>query len=173
MCRGKGKFDLLFSNHNLQKMKNKVLESCAEYKITAKKTGITIPMEPITGSATAAKAARALYGEDVSIYESFFIIVLSRAHKPKGWAKISQGGISGTVVDPAIVAKYTLDLCGQAVILIHNHPSGKMEASEADKNITRKIKDGLKGFFDITVLDHIILSGEDDKYFSFADEGLL
>ena len=155
-------------------MKNqKVLESCAEYQITSKKTGKVIPMEPITGSQTAAKASRALYSEDIAIYESFYIIVLSRAHKPKGWAKISQGGISGTVVDPAIVAKYTLDLCGQAVILAHNHPSGKMSPSDADKAITRKIKDGLKGFFDITVLDHIILSGEDDKYFSFADEGLL
>ena len=154
-------------------MKNQVLESCAEYKITAKKTGITIPMEPITGSATAAKAARVLYSDDIAIYESFYIIVLSRAHKPKGWAKISQGGISGTVVDPAIVAKYVLDLCGQAVILIHNHPYGKMEASGADKAITRKIEEGLKAFLDITVLDHIILSGEDAKYFSFADEGLL
>lgn len=155
-------------------MKNqKVLESCAEYTLTAKKTGKAILIEPIKSSENAAKAVRTLYGDDIAIYESFYIIVLSRAHKPKGWAKISQGGISGTVVDPAIVAKYTLDLCGQAVILAHNHPSGKMSPSEADKAITRKIKDGLKGFFDITVLDHIILSGEDDKYFSFADEGLL
>ena len=156
-------------------MKNqKVLESCAEYQIKAKKTGKEVLFAgTINGSKDAANAARLLYSDDICVYESFYIIVLSRAHKPKGWAKISQGGISGTFVDPAIVAKYTLDLCGQAVILVHNHPSGKMIPSEADKAITRKIKDGLKAFFDITVLDHIILSGEDDKYFSFGDEGLL
>lgn len=155
-------------------MKNqKVLESCAEYALTAKKTGKTILIDPIKSSQNAAKAVRSLYGEDIAVYESFYIIVLNQAHKPKGWAKISQGGISGTVVDPAIVAKYTLDLCGRAVILAHNHPSGQMIASDADKAMTRKIKDGLKAFFDITVLDHIILSGEDEKYFSFADEGLL
>ena len=155
------------------KKKNTVLECCAEYSLTVKQTGKIIQMEPITGSATAAKAVRSLYGDDIAIYESFYIIVLNRANKPKGWAKISQGGIAGTIVDPIIVAKYTLDLCGQAIILVHNHPSGKMIPSDADRAITKKIKDGLKTFFDVTVLDHIILSGEDEKYFSFADEGLL
>ena len=154
-------------------MKNQVLDSCAEYSLTVKKTGKIIQMEPLTGPAEAAKAARSLYGKEIAIYESFYIIVLNNAKKPKGWAKISQGGITGTIVDPAIIAKYTLGLCGKAVILAHNHPSGNMIPSDADKAITKKIKDGLKTFFDITVMDHIILSGEDEKYFSFADAGLL
>jgi DNA repair protein RadC len=87
-----------------------------------------------------------------------------------GYAKISQGGVAGTVVDPIIVAKYAIDSLSKGVILAHNHPSGNLTPSEADRTITNKIKAGLN-LFDITVLDHIILT--EDSFTSFADEGFL
>lgn len=152
-------------------MKNQVLDSCAEYTLTIKKTGKTvlISKESITSSRQAAEIARALYGDDIQIYESFYIIALNRANQPKGWAKISSGGIAGTVVDPILVAKYTIDLCATGIILVHNHPSGALTASQADLQITNKIKQAL-AFFDITVIDHIILPGEGSGFYSFAED---
>jgi len=83
---------------------------------------------------------------------------------------ISEGGISGTVVDPKKIYKIALDKHASSIILGHNHPSGNVQPSEADQKITKKIKDA--GFMlDVAVLDHIIIG--DDKYYSFADEGTL
>ena len=89
---------------------------------------------------------------------------------PIGYAKISQGGIVGTVIDATIIAKYCVEALATSVILAHNHPSGGLVPSQQDKDITRKIKDTLK-IFDCNVLDHIILT--EDSFFSFADEGLM
>ena len=84
--------------------------------------------------------------------------------------KISQGGISGTVVDTKIIAKYCVDTLCSAVILAHNHPSGNLNPSTQDIKITRKIKEGLE-LLDVKVLDHVILTS--DSYYSFADENIL
>ena len=86
------------------------------------------------------------------------------------YAKISQGGTSATVVDPKIIAKYAVDDLCSSVILVHNHPSGNKEPSQPDKDLTKKIKTGLR-MFDIGVLDHIITTK--DSYTSFADEEIL
>lgn len=154
------------------KAKNTVLESCSEYALTIKKTGktISISKDPVTSAEKAAEVARSLYGDDIQIYESFYIIALNRANKPKGWARISHGGISGTVVDPILIAKYAIDLCAQGVILIHNHPSGALTPSPADLQITTKIKQAFS-FLDIKVIDHIILPGEGSGFYSFLEEG--
>lgn len=122
----------------------------------------------IRRSEDAEKYARQFYGDDIEILESFFIMLLNKANAVTGWVKISQGGTAGTVVDPKIVAKYAVDSLSSGVILCHNHPSGRLLASEADNQITRKIKDGLK-LFDIAVLDHIILSS--NGFYSYADDG--
>lgn len=113
---------------------------------------------------------RQFYFDDIEIYESFFLLLLNRANNTIGYTKISQGGIAGTVVDMSIVAKYAIDTLASNVILCHNHPSGNLTPSQADKQLTEKVKQGLK-LFDINVLDHVILTS--DKYYSFADEGLL
>jgi DNA repair protein RadC len=99
-----------------------------------------------------------------------YILLLDRSHHTIGYAKISQGGVSGTVVDTRIVAKFAIDSLASGIILAHNHPSGNLKPSNADETITNKIKTGL-GYFDIQVLDHIIVT--EDAYTSFADEGLL
>lgn len=128
------------------------------------------PKVKITGSNEAKIFAMQFFGDDIEIYESFFLILLNRANNTIGYVKISQGGVCGTVVDVKIIAKYAIESLCSSVILIHNHPSGNTAPSGADKTITSKIKDGLK-LFDISVLDHLILTSE--SYFSFADEGLI
>lgn len=113
---------------------------------------------------------RKFYSDDIEIYESFFLLLLNRANVTIGYAKISQGGITGTVVDVKIVLKYVVDSLACGVVFCHNHPSGNITPSEEDKRITTRIKEALK-YLDTAVLDHIILTSE--NYFSFADNGLL
>lgn len=84
---------------------------------------------------------------------------------------LSSGGITGTLVDVRILFANMLKSLTTAVILSHNHPSGNLRPSEPDKQLTQKIKKG-GDYFDIKLLDHIILTPDGD-YFSFADEGLL
>jgi DNA repair protein RadC len=103
-------------------------------------------------------------------HEEFWVVLLSQANKVIGLKKISMGGIAGTVTDVRIIMKEAVMVSAPAIILAHNHPSGNIEPSFADENITKKIKEGA-ALLDIRVLDHIIVGG--DAYYSFADEGKL
>ena len=103
-------------------------------------------------------------------YEEFWLLLLNRANRVVKKVKISEGGISGTVVDPKKIFQICLEQHATSIILGHNHPSGTITPSEADNKITKKIKDcGL--LLDVAVLDHIIVG--DDRFYSFADEGSL
>jgi len=103
-------------------------------------------------------------------YEEFWLLLLNRANRVVRKVKISEGGISGTVVDPKKIFQICLEQHATSIILGHNHPSGTITPSEADNKITKKIKDcGL--LLDVAVLDHIIVG--DDRFYSFADEGSL
>jgi len=126
----------------------------------------------ITSSKDCADYARQFYFEDIEIFESMFIILLNRQNITECWVKISQGGTVGTVVDVKLIAKYAIDGLACSVIMVHNHPSGNNQPSDCDKLITDKIKNGLK-LLDINLIDHIILTPETRKYYSFADEGLI
>ncbi len=108
--------------------------------------------------------------KDIEYRESFAVLLLNRGMKVLGLSWISLGGISGTVVDAKIIFQAALKANASSIILVHNHPSGTMQASDADLKITRKIKKGAT-FLDITVADHIIISSE--SYLSLADEGML
>lgn len=103
-------------------------------------------------------------------YESFWVILLNKANKVLKKCSISEGGVSGTVVDPKKIFKIALDHHASSIILGHNHPSGNIQPSEADKAITKKIRDA-GVLLDLAVLDHLIVG--DGKYFSFADENVL
>jgi DNA repair protein RadC len=103
-------------------------------------------------------------------HEEFWILLLSRSNKLLDKIKISQGGISGTITDIRLILQEALNRLASAIILAHNHPSGNLLPSEADKKITAKIKDAA-ALMDIAVLDHIIVG--EDNYFSFADENLM
>jgi DNA repair protein RadC len=135
-----------------------------------KKIQTEFPSVKITTPDQAADFIRQFYFDDIEIFESFFILLLNQGNKTIGYAKISQGGIAGTVVDVRIIAKYAVESLAVSVILAHNHPSGNLKPSEADLTITKKIKAGLK-ILDINVFDHIILTA--DSYYSFENEGNL
>lgn len=103
-------------------------------------------------------------------HEVFAVVFLNRANKIRHFEIVSSGGITGTVADPRIILRKALEFEATSIVLSHNHPSGNLQPSKADKDITEKLKNAAS-YFDIQVLDHIIVS--DDGYFSFADEGLL
>jgi DNA repair protein RadC len=103
-------------------------------------------------------------------YEEFWILLLNKANKVIGKFSISEGGLSGTVADPVKIFRKAIENNAVGMILCHNHPSGNLKPSDADIKLTQKMKDGGK-FLDISVLDHIIIGEE--KYLSFADEGLM
>jgi DNA repair protein RadC len=102
--------------------------------------------------------------------EVFAVIFLTRSNKIKHYEVVSEGGISGTVADPRIIIKKTLAHDAVSIILCHNHPSGSLKPSRQDEDLTQKIKNAAI-FFDIRVIDHIIVS--EDGYYSFADEGII
>ncbi len=103
-------------------------------------------------------------------HEVFAVVFLNRANKMNHYEIISEGGITGTVADPRIILKKALEHDAVSIVLCHNHPSGNLRPSRQDQELTIKIKEA-SGYFDIKVLDHIIVSEE--GYYSFADEGML
>lgn len=144
-----------------------------KYKTTVpefqlKKIKTDFPKVKISSSQDAADFIRQFYGDDIDVFESFFILLLNRANNTTGYAKISQGGIAGTVVDVRIIAKYAVESMSSAVILAHNHPSENENPSDADIKMTKKVQDALK-MFEVLVLDHVILTEE--THYSLADNG--
>lgn len=103
-------------------------------------------------------------------HEEFWIVILNRANKVVRKMQVSEGGFSGTVADPKKIFVIALENRASAVILCHNHPSGNLQPSDADKQLTRKLAEAGK-LMDLPVLDHIIFGEE--NYYSFADQGLL
>jgi DNA repair protein RadC len=102
--------------------------------------------------------------------EIFAVAFLNQANRINHIETVSEGGITGTIADPRIILKKALEENAVSLILCHNHPSGSLKPSRQDEEITKKIKEAAK-YFDIKVLDHIIVS--ETGYFSFADEGIL
>jgi len=135
-----------------------------------KKLQTNFPAVKITSSNTSAEFIRQFYSDDLGIFESFFVLLLNRQNVTTGYAKISQGGVSGTVVDVKIIAKYAVDFLASSVILAHNHPSGNLNPSTQDIEVTKKVKQALS-LLDVQVLDHIILTEE--SYYSFTDNSLI
>lgn len=103
-------------------------------------------------------------------HEEFWILYLNNSNKVLHKAQLSKGGITGTLVDVRIIMRQALELGAIALILAHNHPSGTLKPSNADKQITQKIKSAGEAL-DIKVLDHLIITQKD--YFSFADDKIL
>lgn len=127
---------------------------------------MAVSPDKITQSRQAYEILRSLMGEH--LYEQFWMLLLNRGNRLIRKIQISEGGISGTVVDPKKIFNMVLEHRASSIIIGHNHPSGNLEPSEADKKLTRKIRDaGI--LLDIDVLDHIIVG--DDSYYSFADQG--
>lgn len=102
------------------------------------------------------------------LHEEFWVLMLNKANKVINKNLISKGGQAGTVVDPKIIFKAALEHNAASILLAHNHPSGNLKPSQADLDLTKKLKAAGK-LLDITVLDHLIFAG--NSYMSFADEG--
>lgn len=125
----------------------------------------------ISSSADAADILRYLWEEGkLELVEQFKVLFLNRSNKVIAAYNISTGGITGTVADPRLILSAALKINAVSMILSHNHPSGSLKPSKADEELTYKIKCAA-AYFDMKVLDHIILTEE--SYFSFADEGLM
>ena len=122
----------------------------------------------ITSSASVFELMQPVIGE--LQHEEFWIIYVNNSNKVIQKNQLSKGGITGTLVDVRLVLKNALEVGATGLILAHNHPSGTLKPSEADKQITQKLK-GAAQSLDIKVLDHLIIT--EKAYFSFADETIL
>ncbi|WP_163407847.1 RadC family protein [Flavobacterium ajazii] len=128
----------------------------------------TVELTKITSSKIVFEIMQPIIGE--LPHEEFWVLFLNNSNKVILKSQLSKGGISGTIVDVRIVFKLALENGATGLILCHNHPSGGLIPSEADRHITKKIK--LAGDqLDVKVLDHLIIT--ETKYYSFADEGIL
>ncbi len=123
---------------------------------------------PVKSSETVFNLFHPLLG-DIA-HEEFWLLMLNRANRVLGRFKVSQGGLSGTVIDTRIILKKALDNLASSIIVCHNHPSGNNQPSDADVKITEKLKKAAE-MLEIKLLDHVIIA--DKSYFSFADEGLI
>ena len=111
-----------------------------------------------------------MWSDNIQFVEEFNILLLNRSNYVIGFSNVSKGGIAGTVVDAKIIFSTAILASTSSIILAHNHPSGGLQPSQADFDITQKLKTGAKAL-DIMILDHLIITPH--KYYSFADEGKL
>ena len=128
----------------------------------------TLERPKITSSRDAAQTMQVIIGH--LEHEEFWVLYLNNSNKIVAKVQISKGGLTATLVDVRLVFKSALEVAAVGIIVCHNHPSGKLQPSTADKQLTSKIKAaGIT--LDIKLLDHLIIT--EKAYFSFADEGLL
>lgn len=128
----------------------------------------TVQLDKITSSRSVFEVMQPILGE--LPHEEFWILYLNNSNKVIQKNQLSKGGITGTLVDVRLVLKSALEFGATALILCHNHPSGTLKPSQADKDITQKLKTAAQSL-DIKVLDHLIIT--EKTYFSFADENIL
>ena len=171
-------------NNNLNELGKKTISDLRKFKGIGEVKAITImsalelgrrrkESEPdekpkVITSADAASIFKPLLSD--LPHEEFWVLLLNRNNLLIDKMMVSQGGLSGTIIDVRIILKMALDKLACSIILCHNHPSGNLIPSEADKDITKKIQEAGK-HMDIPVLDHLIIGN--GSYFSFADEGLI
>ncbi|MUU79547.1 RadC family protein [Winogradskyella endarachnes] len=127
-----------------------------------------LELDRITSSRSVFEVMQPIIGD--LPHEEFWILYLNNSNKVIKKNQLSKGGITGTLVDVRLVLKNALEVGAIALILCHNHPSGTLKPSKADKDITHKLKHAAQSL-DISVLDHLIVT--EKAYFSFADENIL
>ncbi len=174
---------LASANNNLNQLGKLSVQQLMEFKgigeakaisITAalelsrrKRAEEALDFDKVTSSKSVFEIMQPIIGE--LFHEEFWVLYLNNSNKVIQKMQLSKGGITGTVVDTRIIFKKALEYNATSLILTHNHPSGKLKASEADREITKKLK--LAGQqMDILVLDHVIVT--ENGFFSFNDEGI-
>jgi DNA repair protein RadC len=154
-----------------KKILAETLSQVAEVELIYKSKVKASERPHITSSLDAYNVIKPLWDEDkIDLMEQFKVLFMNRANKILCLYNLSSGGITGTVADPRLIYAAALKINAVSLILCHNHPSGNLKPSEADIDLTRKIKTA-GSYFDMKVFDHLIITSE--TYFSFSDEGLL
>lgn len=144
------------------------IEIKIKYKIKGKKF-TPENLEPIKDSEGIVNILRKIFNADtIEWTEEFIMISLNRANKVIGYYKVSKGGMTGTIADPKVIFTMALNSGATSIIVAHNHPSGNLQPSPQDRQITTKLINAGE-LLDIKVLDHIILTS--NRYYSFLDEG--
>lgn len=178
--------DLLTAcNNNLQRLGELNFKQIVELKIKglgpAKAISIAAALElGIRRDATEKKKDKIVFSRDIADFlqaqlqyknhEVFVVIFLNVVQKILHHEIISEGGIDKVMIEPRTILKKALDYNAKSIILCHNHPSGSLKPSRQDLSLTERVKEAA-AFFDMQVIDHIIVSNE--GYYSFADEGLI
>ena len=171
-------------DHNLNALGKLSLTQLMEFKGIGEAKAITIAaamelgrrrrledavqLDKITSSRSVFDVMQPILGE--LPHEEFWILYLNNSNKVIQKNQLSKGGITGTLVDVRLVLKSALEVGATSLILCHNHHSGTLKPSQADKDITQKLKNAAQSL-DIKVLDHLIIT--EKTYFSFADESIL
>ena len=125
----------------------------------------------ITNSQDAADFIRRTFrAGTIELQEYFITLYLNQANEILGYYNHTVGGINATIADRRLILATALASASVAILVSHNHPSGNLQPSQADVDLTKKLKDGAKTL-DIQLIDHIIITK--NGYYSFADEGIL
>ena len=142
----------------------------AEIQVSYRTTVKASERRKITTSKDAESIFREIWSSGMEFKEEFYIILLNRANQVLGWYKVSEGGMSGTVVDPKLIFSIALKGLSSSIIICHNHPSSNLKPSNEDINLTKRLKQAGE-LLEIPVLDHLILTT--DGCYSFGDEGMI
>lgn len=162
---------MVFDKSTYQDLETQIDELDAEFKI--REIEVTFNKEAyffgqVTSSSDVTNFIRERILKGIEVQEHFIALYLNQANKIIGYYHHSTGTINATMVDTEIVAAVALKTLAKSVIISHNHPSGNLQPSEADRVMTKRIKEALK-LFDVALLDHVIVTKE--GYFSFAERG--
>jgi len=122
----------------------------------------------VRSSNDAAKFLRKLYGDQVLVRETMFLLIMDKGNQIVSYAKLADGDIASCTFPMRLALKHLLNNLSSACIVAHNHPSGQTIPSENDKRMTKKFKEACD-LLDISLLDHIIMTA--DSHYSFADNG--
>ena len=146
-----------------------IFRTIGEARISYRPT--EIPFSKVTCSDDVETFLRQIWDMDTLEYcESFCVMTLNRANAITSYKIVSTGGSSSVIVDIKIILQYAILAHASGIIVAHNHPSGNLKPSVADRNLTKKLKNAANTM-DIPLLDHIILTK--NEYLSFADDGYL
>lgn len=174
---------LAFTNNNLNQLGKLSIQQLTQFKGIGEAKAITIAaalelgrrrrseeaveLTKITSSKAVFEIMQPIIGE--LPHEEFWVLYLNNSNKVIYKSQLSKGGITGTIVDVRLIFKTVFEHNATAIILTHNHPSGKLMASEQDIQVTKKIKLAAQQL-DVNLLDHIIVT--ENGFYSFNDEGI-
>lgn len=114
--------------------------------------------------------ARQIFKKDIGVYESVYIILVNSFLQTTGIAKISQGGLSTSLVDIRLICHYAIATLSTGVVMVHNHPTGNVTASNSDLITCKAVKAALK-LLKIQFIDNIIITSE--NHLSFKQNNIL